>query len=154
MARASSPSAGDGRRIHQLEARDHQVSGFERVGASLGYRETGDPVAGVVDRQAVLLIGLSASLSWGFARDLVRDVRAQPDPPVLSMLVRSTFGDGLSLKPRDQEGGRSAPIAWAQTCAAASAGRQSSPQVYPDCCGALGARDASLARSPASSPAY
>jgi DNA-binding transcriptional LysR family regulator len=70
----------------RLGARDHSVSSFEAAAAALGYRETGNPFAGLESTRPALRIGLCSSLSWGFLRELIQLVRAQPDAPALSFM--------------------------------------------------------------------
>ena len=60
------------------------------VTAAFGYRETGDPFAGDTDGRRRLRLGLCSSLSWGFLRDLIRRVRAEPDAAALSFVEGAT----------------------------------------------------------------
>jgi DNA-binding transcriptional LysR family regulator len=62
------------------------------VGAALGYRHTDDPFASVPVARRALRIGLCSSLSWGFLRDLIRCVRAEPDASTLSFLEATPHG--------------------------------------------------------------
>jgi DNA-binding transcriptional LysR family regulator len=67
-------------------AQDRSVLGFDAAAAALGYRETGDPFAGVWDARPALRIGFCSSMSRGFLRDLIARVHGQPDAPALSFL--------------------------------------------------------------------
>jgi DNA-binding transcriptional LysR family regulator len=75
-----------GGRDRRFGVRDLSVPGFESAAAALGYRETGNPFSGVEADRPALRIGLCSSLSWGFLRNLIRQVRLDADPPALSFL--------------------------------------------------------------------
>jgi DNA-binding transcriptional LysR family regulator len=102
MASATWRVGGD--RGHPARPPLRLVAGLERVAAALSYRETGNPFPAREETRPPLRVGLCSSLSRGFLRDLIREVRANPDAPPLSFeegapdeLIKATSFDEIDL---------------------------------------------------------